>query len=609
MAEEQENEEKKEQTQGHALQPEEGDHAGASQADEPQAQDDHTDPAAPDTALPPKDKLKLKTFIKTTKGRVIAGIAGGLVLLVILLAVPTTRYGMLGLVIKKDVTLTLVDSKTGKPVSDAQADIPGQSVKSDNKGNVIFKNVAVGPQNVTVKKKYYKNTTQTVNVWITKAAEPDKLSIEAIGRQVPVKVLNKISGQPLEKATITAQESSTITDAKGEAVLIMPADKTTLTGVVKAQGYNDLAIAVTNTEQADDKNTFTMTPTGKIYFLSKRTGKINVMKSDLDGGNAQVIVQGTGNEDEGGTILLASRDWRYLMLKAKRDGDRAKLYLIDTKDDKMGVADEGSAEFSVAGWADHTFIYHVYRIGGDAWQGGQESIKSFNAENGKLTTLDTLAGGGAEYIPGFVENYYNDPILIGSEVIFEKSWGAANAPSQFDGKKTGVYSIKADGSGKKALVEVDAINLGGYTSPGYYQTKQYGVNDVYIKTVGVTPQKSYEYEDGKVSEKAISDQDFYKAYPTYLVSPSGKETFWSESRDGKSTLFVGDQSGAGGKEIASLSDYKQYGWYSDDYLLVSKNNSELYILSKNNPTKPLKVTDYHKPANSFFGYGGGYGGF
>jgi hypothetical protein len=43
-------------------------------------------------------------------------------------------------------------------------------------------------------------------------------------------------------------------------------------------------------------------------------------------------------------------------------------------------------------------------------------------------------------------------------------------------------------------------------------------------------------------------------------------------------------------------------------VLVSKSGSELYITPADFGTKPLKVTDYHKPNVTFRGYGGGYGG-
>lgn len=549
-------------------------------------------------------KTKFKNFVGSKKGKITLAVVGVVVVAVAaVFAVPSTRYGLLGLFIKKDVTLTLVDSKTGKQVSDAQVDIPGQTGKSDNQGKVHFKSVSVGPQMVTVSKKYFKPLSQTLNVWLTKNAEPEKLSLEATGRQVPIKVTNKVNGQALEKAKIIAEESSAITDEKGEAVLIMPADKATLEGKVTADGYNDLTVTLTNTEQADAKNSFALTPSGKVYFLSKRTGKINVMKSDLDGSNPQVVVQGTGKEDENDTSLLASRDWRYLMLKAKRDSDKAKLYIIDTSNDKMSVADEGDADFTLTGWAGHVFVYKATRSEWKPYDDGQASIKTYNAENGKLTKLDTLQGGhmGTASVFGQAYDYYS-PYLLGDEIVYQKYWSGHISNTQLEGKKDGIYSVKADGSGKKTVVEADSAQIGSY------EIKPADAYGLIIRTQG-GPQKSYEYETGKLTEKSISDDEFSKAVLTYLYSPSGNETFWSEARDGKNTLFIGNKNGENGKELASLSDYKQYGWYSDNYLLLSKGGSELYIMDKEHPTdKPLKITDYHKPPYSYYGYGGGYGG-
>jgi hypothetical protein len=123
-------------------------------------------------------------------------------------------------------------------------------------------------------------------------------------------------------------------------------------------------------------------------------------------------------------------------------------------------------------------------------------------------------------------------------------------------------------------------------------------------------QSYYAYANGKVTSKGNLDSEFNEYYQnrkTYLLSPSGDNTFWVEPRDGKNTLFVGDENGDNGKQIASLSDYSNYGWFTDDYLLASKNSSELYIMSKSG-AGAVKITDYHKPAVSFPGYGGGYGG-
>jgi hypothetical protein len=123
--------------------------------------------------------------------------------------------------------------------------------------------------------------------------------------------------------------------------------------------------------------------------------------------------------------------------------------------------------------------------------------------------------------------------------------------------------------------------------------------------------KFYIYANGQVKDDPAGSNDtFFSAdYHTYLLSPSGDSTFWSEPRDGKNTLFIGDEGGQGGKQVATLSDYNTYGWFTDSYLLVSKNSSELYIMDNGGKQAPIKISDYHKPALSFPGYGGGYGGF
>jgi len=52
-------------------------------------------------------------------------------------------------------------------------------------------------------------------------------------------------------------------------------------------------------------------------------------------------------------------------------------------------------------------------------------------------------------------------------------------------------------------------------------------------------------------------------------------------------------------------------WFTDKYLLVSKDNSELYILpvaGLTGDTLPYKISDYYRPDISYNGYGRGYGG-
>ncbi len=571
--------------------------------EEPPGGTEHDEQQTPKIAAEPPTLLKgVKVLSATTKGRILLAVAGVVLVLGVLFAVPTTRYGILGLVIKKDVTLTLTDSQTKKPVTDAEARVAGQSAKSDSQGNITFHGVPVGPQHITIAKKYYKEIDVIVDVWLTKSSEPASLSLEATGRQVPVKVINRISGEPIEKVAITALDATAITDSKGEATVVLPVGKTTQAGKIRIVGYNELKINLTVTEQAIDGNTFAMTPYGKVYFLSKRTGKINVMKSDLDGANQQVVLAGTGKEADTDTILLASRDWKYLVLKASRDSDKAKIYIIDTAKDSVVVADEGDAEFTLSGWAEHRLVYTVFRNTVQSWQPKQSALKSFDAERGKLTTLDETAGEGTG-TTDYAREQISNATLLGSEVVYTKVWGTGYYnPGRLIGKKKAILSAQTDGTSKKIVKEFSNA------PDGYIESRQYTPTDIFFRVWqdgGML--KGYEYSEGKIKDKDISDKVFYATYPTYLVSPSGQATFWSESRDGKNTLIVGDKAGSNGKPIAELSEYRQYGWFTDDYLLVSKSGSELYILPNSTVTKPLKITDYHKP-DSYLYYGGGYGG-
>ncbi|HXY18185.1 MAG TPA: hypothetical protein VEH48_02070, partial [Candidatus Nitrosopolaris sp.] len=55
--------------------------------------------------------------------------------------------------------------------------------------------------------------------------------------------------------------------------------------------------------------------------------------------------------------------------------------------------------------------------------------------------------------------------------------------------------------------------------------------------------------------------------------------------------ILGDSTGDNQKTVQNLSDYSAAGWYTNNYLLLSKNGSELYISDLKGDT-PIKITDY-----------------
>lgn len=530
------------------------------------------------------------------------------VLLLVIFGLPVTRYKLLGLVFKKPVTLTIIDSKTTTPVSNAQVLLSGKTGKTDANGQVHLE-APVGKGSLVITKQYYKTSRVSYFVgW--RAAPPSKINLVATGRLVPISVVNKITGKPLQGVTIHVLKTTAKTDAKGMASIALPTSKVTDSAKLQLTGYNLLTADLQVTDKAVKANNFELTPAGHIYFLSNLNGSLDVVKANLDGSDRHTVLAGTGHEDKGSTSLLASRDWRYLVLKARRDGDHAALYLIDTSNDKYTEFDTGSAAVNLVGWYGHNFIYDLTRDGVSNWQTGRETLKSYDADNQQLNQLDQnqAEGDASSYAYQSFANFY----IVNGAVVYNTEWYApysAGMSHDLSGKNNTIRAVQPSGQSKK-----DYQPLPSGTA-SYNRAALYEPNAVYFEAHNDSDNKTtyYAYEDQAVKPATGIDQtSFNQSYPTYLISPSGSQTFWTDLRDGKNTLFTGDADAKNSKQIASLSAYSPYGWYSDAYTLVSKNGSELYVMPASGTSTasrpPLKITDYYKPAQTYAGYGYGYGG-
>lgn len=537
------------------------------------------------------------------------------VILAILAAVPFTRYKIGGLFTKSLVSFRLVDATTGQPVSDATVTIDGKTESSDAFGLVGYK-VSPGPKTIRVSKKYYQDITTSYTVQFGNHFQPHDIKLTAIGRQVTITVQDKIGTAAIPSATVSVAGIKGTSTSSGKVNLVLPATQPTIKAVISAPGYTTQTVTIAINNPTANQNIFSLVPTGKVYFLSKLSGSIDVVKTNLDGSDRQTVLGGTGNEEDTGTVLLASKDWQYLALLSKRaGGNTPKLYLISTNNDQLTTMDEGNATFSLVGWSGHNFVYSVIRSGVQAWQPKAQALKTFNAETSKLTTIDETDGQGTNQYDA-VYTSFGTVYLLNNEVVYPKNWftGYGGLGSTLNGKQVSLISATPDGNSKKVIKDFPIPN--NMTSY-YVALSLYEPQSLYVQTPansdGSTPVTYYDYEDGQLKpDSSLTDQKFQQSYPTYLQSPHGSQVFWSEPRDGKNSLFIGDGNAQKPKQIAELSDYNPYGWYSDNYLLASKNGSELYIMPAGGPgannNQVVKVSDYHKPAFSYAGYGGGYGG-
>ena len=534
------------------------------------------------------------------------------------LAIPWTRYPLASAIgLSHSLSLQVLDQESHTAVSGATVSAGSISAMTDAQGQALLKGVKVGHRSFMISKKFYNSASVSELVPLLSQGGKPVVYLKANGRQVKVVITNKISKQPAANVTISFSETQAQTDSKGTATLVVPAGQVQQAVKLSGSGYNSQQVTLSASDTEIKTNNLTVTPAGKLYFLSKLSGKIDVVKTDLDGANRQMVIAGTGQEDDRNTVLLAARDWKYLALLAKRDSDQPKLYLIETGSDKLSVIDEGSVSFNLAGWSGDSFVYFVDRGYGPTTPHGQ-ALKAFNAVTRQLSTVDQTdaTGNNSDY---WGHEYYSGQqiYLVASSVVYVKQWSSYQGP--FAGYQP--YLL----AGKQAVLnQVNTDGSGGHTLKSFSYDSDHGIflNSLPDKAQGVYLQETdsaghhsyFAYENGKLSSQGDLGNKFndYSAnLLTYLLSPSNQASFWSEPRDGKNTLLIGDGDGNNGRQVATLSDYQTYGWFSDNYLLVSKNGSQLFILPTSGIQKDdqaLKVTDYHKPAQTFPGYGGGYGG-
>ena len=527
------------------------------------------------------------------------------VLLLIIFGLPLTRYKVLGLAIKKSVTISVIDSKTSSPVSNADVDLSGATAKTDANGKAIVR-ASLGKKDLTITKRYYKHLNTSYFVGF-KSAKSSATKLVATGRLVPVIVLNKISGQPVAGAQIQAEGTTSKTNNKGSAEIALPVTDGTFKGKLSLKGYNDTDITIQVTDKVVKANNFEITPAGQVYFLSNLSGNLDVVKSNLDGSGRKTILAGTGKEDPRTTSLLAARDWRYLVLKSHHEGSLAALYIIDTSTDKVTQFDNTDADFSLIGWYDHAFVYSLTKNGMNDWQPGRQVIKSYDADHSQLNQIDQNQAEGTSNSYA-LQNFFNFYILDG-QVVYTTEWnkqGVNSSTFDLSAKNDSIRAAQPNGQNKKDYQTFQTVNT------NFIQATLYEPQAIYYAVYDSASKPTYyTFENQVVKSSTIDQSSIDKSYPTFLLSPSGKSTFWTELRDGKNALFSGDSNAQSKKQLASLSDYSPYGWYSDNFLLISKSSSQLYVTTPAGLTAarpPLKITDYYKPAQNYAGYGYGYGG-
>jgi hypothetical protein len=515
-----------------------------------------------------------------------------ILILAAVFALPLTRYKVLGLFLKQKYAVVIIDSQTSKPVSDATLTLEGKTVITNNVGKATL-SVKVGKGTLIINKKYYASYTKNVLVPI-KIHAPITYSLVATGRQVPITLTNKVGGAPIANAEVTASGTAAKTDANGQVTIVLPADQSSVSATIAEAGYISSKVTITVTTQSVRANDFQLVPAGNVYFLSNASGTIDVDKSNLDGSNVQTVLKGTGTETLSTTSMLVSPDQKYIALAAQRSASSPSLYIIATSNDEVSRADTAVANLSLDGWTTNDFlVYDISRLGIAQGSANQYAIKSYAANSGELTTIDQNDAQTSGFATAS-EAFGSITVLANNSIVYTTAWNGDTAA--FSGLNDTISTSQASG-GTKALLSLPATQYYGY--PSSSQTSPLSIYFYYYPSSGSTS-ADFQYENNKVTqlsgaEASAAEQELNNGN-LYFVTASGGKTLWSTSVNGHTGVYVGDSQGAGQKQVALLDNtYSVHGWYNDNYILISKNNNELYVMpvgGVSSASQLVKISNY-----------------
>lgn len=519
-------------------------------------------------APPPKKSFgqKIKAFFhawwSNPKARNTTLIALALIL-VGLLVFPTTRYLFLNTAgIRSKASVTVLDSSTQQPLKNVQVGVGGQSGQTDEKGYAKLEKVKLGATHLVIKKRAFATIDKKIVIgWGSNPLEQSKL--EPSGVQYTFIVKDFLSDKPVEKAEAVSGESSAFSDKDGKIVLTLDKSEADADeAIIKAKNYRDEKRPLDDTK-ADQS--IKLVPSHKHSFVSKRSGKFDVYKIDVDGSNEQVVLAGSGAERD--DITLAPHPTANLVsVVSTRDNQRNKdgfllsaLNLVNLDTNKV-LTIAHAERVEVVGWANGRFVYVQIIAGASANSPKRYRLMSYNPENEENKELAAA-------------NYFNDIILIANKIYYAPSSAYQTA------NEANLFKVDPDGGNKQIVFNKEVWNI--------FRTD-------YEKLTLAVQQDWYEYDlmAQKQPNKIVPPAN--PKTRVYIANAENKKSIWIDERDGKGALLLYDQENKKESTLKSQSGLKYpVSWVSEDTLVYRINTEQEtadYVLNISGG-EPKKIRD------------------
>lgn len=461
---------------------------------------------------------------------------------------PSTRYAGLNAVgVRAGMSLKVIDSKYGLPIKNVEVVVGGQKGITDDTGSVSLTGVRLGKTQLVLMKRSFSPVSQTVIVGWGSNPYSDPVQMTPTGTAYSFTITDKLSGKPIEKIEVSDGESTAVSDAKGVAVLTVEPTDADIKVTIKGQNYRTEQLSISS---KDKTNTNVKLIAGKPeVFVSKRSGKFDVYKRDVDGKNETIILPGTGSEQEP-VGLLVSPDGTTAALVSTRDGKRdsngyllSNLYMIDVQAKTVTkVVGTESAQIQLIDWVGDKLVFVKVAAGPSAATSGRQRIAVYDNKQDKQTEISNA-------------NYYNDVEVYNGQIYY-----APSSTGSVIGDAAQLYRVNTDNSSKTVLLNKEA-----------WVTYRVGYDKLQVSAA-----------DNKWYEQTIGGQKLVQlpgapASPTqriYVNNPSNSNSLWIDTRDGKGVLIVRSQKDGAEKALLTKSGLSYpVRWLSDTHILFRITNS------------------------------------
>lgn len=480
---------------------------------------------------------------------------------------PSSRYAVLNAAgVRSSASVVVLDESTQQPLKNVTVKLSDKSAQTDATGKVQFDKLKLGPTQLVIEKPAFATTQRAETIGWGSNPLAD-VNLKPIGIQYTFLVTDVLSGKPLGSAEAVMGESSANADGKGEIKLTLdPKSDQKVKVHIKAAGYREEVLDLPGT--ASKAIQVALTPDHKVAFISKRTGTYNLYKIDADGKNEQLVLKGTGSEQD--SIVLATHPTSDVaVMLSTRDNKHdtqgnllASLTFVNLADGATKTVIQ-SPQIRAVDWIGTRFIY-VQTVTGSTAEDPQRS---------KLMSFDYVSGDNRQLAAA---NYFNDVVSAAGKIYF------APASAFQNGVNNGMFMVHADGSGKQAIFDQEVWNI--------FRT---GFDSLTL----AVQQDWYSYVLGGSKPSKLSGQPSNTATRIYVDSPDGKRSIWIDVRDGKGTLVVYDTTSKQEKVLFAQNGLKgPIRWIGANtvaFRLVTDKDSADYVVSLDggNPKELADVTD------------------